>query len=113
MGRKDLTAAAAVLEKFEDLFDSQTFEGIKAVDKNFEGNFLLIESSTRMYSFNSNDVLDEKKLAGGKVRVIMRKGCTGMITSPYRVGANDVTLLSHAENSPLPTPASKQKTLRL
>jgi len=104
-------STAAILAKFEDLFGSQTFEGIKKPDKNFENNFLLIESSTRMYSFNSNDVVKEESLGGGKVKITMRKGCFGVIISPYQVGANDFTLLSCSENNPLPKPTSEQKNL--
>lgn len=102
MESKERGTPADILAGFEDLFGAQCFEGIKSIDRNFEGNFLLIESSARMYSFNSNDVVEEEVLEGGRVKVMMRKGCSGMTTSPFQVGTDHSSLLSYSENSPPP-----------
>lgn len=97
-----------LLETFADLFAPQIFVGLKAHDNNFDSNFLLIESSTKMYSFNYGDIIQEELLSSGKVKVTMRNGCVGTQITPYRVGRNEESLLGFSEFSVDPRQTDEQ-----
>ncbi|RPD46485.1 hypothetical protein [Paracnuella aquatica] len=84
-----------------------TFTGKKLLDRNFPGNFLLVESASKIYSFNSDDILDEEETSEGFVRITMRPGCSGMMTTPYIVDHYTVSLIDGIDNREPPLPIHK------
>jgi len=108
MKKKGIKSVIDILRTFEELNSLQTFIGIKTVDQNIIGNFLLIENSETIYSFNSLDIVNEEKLQNGKVKVTMRLGCVGLISKPYKITQDKVTILSTTENNIPPKPIYKK-----
>lgn len=70
-------------------------------DKNFPGNFLLIESATTMYSFHYNDMVNSVSLPDGRTQVSMLPGSVGMKIIPHQV-KSDIGILAdiHTSNPP-------------
>lgn len=101
MKKQDMTIKK-ILEEIELIEGPQVFEGYKLPDKNLDGNFILVENKETFYSFNSADLLREDPMSNGKVRILMRLGCSGIISKPFKITSDRVTLLSVNESSPLP-----------
>lgn len=108
MKKNETKSLSEILQDFEVLNFTNSFIGFKILDKNFSGNFLLVESADTVYSFNLNDIIKEEKIQEGKTRVTMRAGCIGTVTKPFSVSNERISILSISENTSPPTPIYKK-----
>lgn len=96
MSKRNPTPGDVIFKIEQSNYPSYT--GRKCPDLNFPGNFLLIESVERIYSFHYADVIKEEKIANGLVKITMGPNCMGMFIQPYLVPKCHPCVLPNYEN---------------
>lgn len=82
------------------------YYGFKHPDNNFPGHVLLAINNDRIYSFNTNDILEETRLPNGMVCLEIRDQSIGYLSTPFRVGMplDDFSSITDHLVAPMPAP---------
>ena len=91
---KKIKDDASIVKSVRQFSGVKTFIGFKHDDANVTGNILIIEDKNTIYSFNTHDILAERKMPDGRYVFEVRIGSIGYKSSVIRVEQDDLNFLT-------------------